>query len=415
MMKRRIKVKANAMEDVDVHFVSLVNRPASRLPFRALKSDDPDQESKPMIDLARMFKRDGSKTNATCKLAGVVVQKEHKAHFEPQLKELGLKTDDVVEADGVVIFRQCDYETADVVAIKLNEVGGLFLNAPESVTKAYDPWPESDNFSENMSAAGFLPGMSFATEMLMETVRNVLRSSDSPDSARNGLNQTLDAYKNAVMEMANNLPEIAFKMEALSLDGFSPEVLAEIVEAPVVDMTGEGDAVVEKQEGAEGDKPAAASADPEAGLSDEDKLKLKGVHIEDLDVQPVAADPVASKEPAVDPAAPVEKSAESELDLAGLLASFKSEVLEAVSGVRSEVEALKQSQGELTDKVKSAEEVAEAARKAVKGIVPSNSDAGDRIPDESLGTRRRNRKSDGDNDESAWGGTALDRIVGDFR
>jgi hypothetical protein len=72
---------------------------------------------------------------------------------------------------------------------------------------------------------------------------------------------------------------------------------------------------------------------------------------------------------------------------------------------------LKSKQADLTEKVNDTAAIAERARKAVKGTVRSGSDAGDRVRNESLGTRSRKGESE---DETTWGGTALDRIVGDF-
>lgn len=425
-MTRRIKVKANAMEDADVRFVSLVSRPASRLPFRVLKADEPDQENGLMINLSRMFKRDGDATDVGVTLVGVVLQKEHRDHFAPELEKLGLKTDDVIENDegDVLIFRQCEYSDEDVVAIKLNELGGLFVNVPEVVSKAFDPFMESDDFDTNMSLQ-FLPGMAAATEALMTSVYNVLRSADDASSARERISTNIDMYKQSVMDMAAGLPEVAFKIESLTLDGFEPQV-EEAVKEEVTEEEAPTEAAAEEpaeepvakdEEGEqEPEQPeAAVSADAAA---DADALKEKGVHIEGDGAQDIKNPEVteASTEAEGDkPAdAAVEKS-EGEDDKADdALVAKMSEILEAVSGVRTEVADLKKSHGELADKVSKAEETAEAARKAVKGTVPSSSDNNDRVVDESLGTHRRNRKSDADVDEQAWGGTSLDRIVGDF-
>ena len=413
------------MEDANVRYVSLVSRPASRLPFRVLKHDEPDQEKGMMINLARMFKRDGDPTDVGVSLVGVVLQKEHREHFTPQLEKLGLKTDDVIESeDGdVLIFRQSAFKEDDVVAIKLNELGGLFANVPEEVKKAFDPFMDSDDFGETMSLQ-FLPGMAAATEALMNTVVNVLRTAESPDNARERIGTNIDAYKSAVMDMANNLPDMAFKIEALSLEGFAP---AEIADAEVIDLTEEVEAeavakeetaeetVVKSEVAEEAPKADATSVQDQAAQSEAAALKEKGVHIEGDGASDIKNPEASTEEEVGDkPAdAAVEKSeGESDKGLDALVAKM-SEVLEAVSGVRTEVADLKKSHGELSEKVSKAEETAESARKAVKGTVPSSSDHADRV-DESLGTHRRNRKNDADADEQAWGGTSLDRIVGDF-
>ena len=461
-MTRKIKAKANAMVDADVNFISLVTRPASRIPFRLTKSDDndPNSEAGLMIHLRQMFKRDGDALQG-CTLVGVVLQKQHEEHLAPQIKELGLKIDDRSEQDGVVILKQLDYEEDQVTAIKLGTVGGLFINVPEVVTKAFDPFTSSDDFDENM-ALGFIPGMSMATEALMDTVIQVLRSAESPEDAKGRIETNIDKYKAAVLDLADNLPVMAFKLEGLNLEGFvakseggddaaaaaSDDAAAAGDEAapagdtaaadeagadaPAADddaAAGDTDAdtaaagdtdpaaaepVVDAAPDAGGDAEPVAKADPEAGLTDAEKLKLKGVHIEDLDVAPAAAAPaVDADEPAGDTADAKAKSESSKPeDLAGILTAFKSEVLEAISSVKSEVTDLKSKHAETTEKLNTVAAIADRASKAVKGTVPSNSDAGDRVRDESLGTRGR-QKGETD-DERTWGGTALDRIVGDF-
>lgn len=58
------QIKANALTDVDVSFVSLVKRGANRIPFRIKKED-----ATPMIDLDKMFFRKGDDAAKAAKLA----------------------------------------------------------------------------------------------------------------------------------------------------------------------------------------------------------------------------------------------------------------------------------------------------------------------------------------------------------
>ncbi len=464
-MTRKIKAKANAMVDADVNFISLVTRPASRIPFRLTKSDD-DSEAGFMIHLKQMFKRDGAAPQG-CTLVGVVLQKQHEDALTPQIKELGLKIDDRSEKDDVVILKQLDYDEDQITAIKLGEVGGLFVNVPEQVTKAFDPFTSSDDFDENM-ALGFIPGMSMATEALMDTVIQVLRTSESPEDAKGRIETNIDKYKAAVLDLADNLPVVAFKLEGLTIKDEGGETAAADAAADAGNADDAGEASATDQAAADAGDPAdaepvvadadadadagaaadadagdadagdaagdadaggdagdadagaAPALDPEAGLSEAEKQALKGVHIEDLDVVAPAAAAAADAGDAgsdggdADASAQVDKSKSSEqMDaLAGILTAFKSEVLEAISSVKSEVSDLKSKHAETTEKLNTVAAIAERAQKAVKGTVPSNSDVDDHVQDESLGTRTRNKGES--TDEKTWGGTALDRIVGDF-
>lgn len=400
-MTRKIKAKANAMEDADVHYISLVSRPASRIPFRLTKSeDDPESEAGFMLNLNRMFKRDGEAPKGVT-LVGVVLQRKHAEFFEPKLKELGLKVDDTVEQDDIVIVKQADFDESEVTAIKHGEVGGLYRDLPEQVKKAFDPYTETDDFDENM-ALSFLPGMSAATEALFDTVIAVLRTAESPEDARSRIEANIDKYKSAVMDMAAGLPEMAFKLEGLNLEGF----VEKSEEEPVA------------EEPAPAEEPAAeapAEAEEAAAEAEEEPAEAAAEEAAEAPAEEAAAEESA---PIIEPEVPVEaaKSEESEQDdkddLGAVLTSFKSEVLEAISSVKSEVGELKSKQAELTEKVNDTAAIAERARKAVKGTVRSGSDAGDRVRNESLGTRSRSKGES--EDEQTWGGTALDQIVGDF-
>lgn len=417
-MTRTIKAKANAMEDADVHYISLVTRPASRIPFRLTKSDDPESEAGFMLNLSKMFKRDGEAPQQGVALVGVVLQRKHEELLAPQVEKLGLKIDDRVEQDDIVILKQGDIDDK-CVAIKHGDVGALYRDLPEQVKKAFDPYMESDDFDENM-ALSFLPGMSAATEALFDTVIAVLRTAESPDDARSRIESNIDKYKSAVMDMAGGLPEMAFKLEGLTLDGFvekeetpADEAAAEApaeepaaeaeAEAPAEDAEAEAPAADDAPaEDAAAEAPAEDAVAKDDGLTDAERETLKGVHIDEID-KPADTDTVSKSE---DESEPEDKS-----DIGAVLTSFKSEVLEAISSVKSEVTDLKSKQADLTEKVNDTAAIAERARKAVKGTVRSGSDAGDRVRNESLGTRSRKGEDD---DEGTWGGTALDRIVGDF-
>ena len=429
----RVKAKANAMENAEVEFISLVSRPATRIPFRALKSED-SQETDQMIHFKNMFKRDGDAALPQgCTLAGIVLQKQHAEHFEPQIAALGLKIDDKVEDDDVVVYRQVEFTNDAVTAIKLSEVGGLFLNAPENVQKQFDPFPEGNDFKDNMAQGGFFPGVHVATDVMLETVRNVLRTAEDGAAAKAGLGQVLESFSTHILAFVDELPSVAFKLDALTREGFEAgEGDADNSQS----ADGDGSDPAKKADGdegeasAEGEGEASGTGEAEGAqakkaeggeLTDEQKLKAKGVHLEGMPAggegEPAkkADDKNEASAGEGEPKA-TEKSDEEKSEQGALaaIAAKMSEVLEAVSGVRKDVGDLKSTQAELTDQVKDAAKKADAATLAVKGTVPLSSDAGDKLPDESLGTHRRNQKADTDGNGVDWGGTSLDRIVGEF-
>lgn len=388
-----------------------------------------------MFNLQTLFKQDGEASKPTgCVLAGVVVQQKHEAHFAPQLKELGLKIDDRVEKDGVVILRQCEYDEDDVTIIQLNEMGGLFLNASEAVQKQFDPFPEGTDFAENFNQGAFLPGVSIATEVMMETMRNVLRTADDQTSARSGIEMLLTAYTSHILDFVDDLPEVAFKIDVLGLTDYDETPAPDgDSAADSQDTSGEGDAGddeagkddagdagdnadSESDDGA-GDADtgdAGDAGDSEAGAGDDagDGGEESASGQEDAGQEEAASQETVSKDDqSSGDDSSSEQSEESEPDIAAVVKAALAPVLEAVSGVRKTVDDLKTKQDKLAEKVEATAEVAEKARKAVKGTVPSNSDGGDTVIDQSLGTHRSKGEA---SDEKLWGGTSLDRIAGDL-
>ena len=90
-----------------------------------------------------------------------------------------------------------------------------------------------------------------------------------------------------------------------------------------------------------------------------------------------------------------------------MLATFKSEVLEGLNGVRTELEEVRKSSDSLKDRLTTVEEVAKSADEAVRGTV---SGGGNNNMDESIGNHSRTMKSGDAKDDDIWAGV-LDEVI----
>jgi len=412
---RTLRIRSNSLEEAEVAFISLVKRPANRVPFRILKSEDPDgevNEEKVMIHLKNLLHKDERPDSPY--IAAVSIRKEDLEALTPKLKEAGVNMEKGIEDDGVLIFKQADYDPEEVIAFKPNDDVLLLISG---IRKAFDPFPDSLSFMETAGAATFVPGFGLATEAMLETVRNVLRSASSPGDAKEKMRSVLKEFSTFVLKMADNLPEVAFKFEDLQLElSADAEAKKEDTDddaakkAKAVDAgkEGDGDKVVEKDDGkddtkaedkAEGGTNDSAKKADEKGKS-EDKVEKKAED-ETKDAKKGEDDEAAAKEAAA-------KKETSDDDMPEWAKNLTKTVKDELQGVKDEVAQVKKTAEALDKRVDSAEETSDKAQKAVKGTLLHGAE----VPDESLGTRSRVTRTRKDADPDAQWGGILDGLPG---
>ena len=117
-----IKTRLKQLKDADVRYISLVDRAATRIPFRVLKRD---KESKMGIDLTKVFKSDNTAGRKPYVSALVVfAQKDEAAGNQVQeaIKKYGFTTERVQKSDEgeTLVFAQRD-QTGDVQVVRLSD------------------------------------------------------------------------------------------------------------------------------------------------------------------------------------------------------------------------------------------------------------------------------------------------------
>lgn len=205
----KINVKANELVAADIDFVSLVEKGANRSPFKIVKSEDAMSKASTLgAKISKFFSPAGDKA-----ISAVCVRKSAAKKVFPLLKEQGYKVEDgaIFKTDDIFILTQEGFSTDDIGSlIALNDDVAV---ATKDVIKAFDPWPMSKDFDENVSAASFYPGFYGAMDSLSDTVHSILHGSDDPKEAQESIDKATKSFSAYVSELISSLPTTVFKME----------------------------------------------------------------------------------------------------------------------------------------------------------------------------------------------------------
>lgn len=275
--------KRKHLVDVEVTHVSLVDRPANRTPFKAIKRDDANDTKgeKPMeISLKNMF---GARP---AEVTSVMADTEAKARAVAKAIMDCDKADLTVE-DGVFVVRKTGSNSADERVIHLGKKAGIAYGVSNlsKELSLYDA--TSTDFDETMKAEGFVPGLHVGMEVLHQTIFNIAMSEEasSPQAFGQSVQKAIDEFGAYVSDLISALPERAFKFEKALVvispndisghrpipDGFSSEVY----DAMFSDADKEAEeGTKEATAGTEGeDAPKDAEAAGEATTAAEDTAK----------------------------------------------------------------------------------------------------------------------------------------------
>lgn len=422
MKKIKVRMKASEMRDADVSYISLVDRPASRIPFRVLKSES-SKESKMKTFFSDLFKSTADEIrDPKPRVVAAVIQKADSEKLLPKLKEAGLYIDKIEEKDGVLVVKQEEFNMEDVKAVKITEEVALLVNA----TKYFDSYPYYGSVEDQTNAALFYPGVCTATDVLKMQIDRVLSESHSAEEARVKLKDVVTQYSKYVMGLSDLLPEIAFKIEGGLMKktedvtkGGAPaaEVVAETTakaeETPKVEEAAEQ---VEAEKAAN-DKKYQDMTPEEQKAFDAEKAKNKDKKKEDLstDIKKSETSSVNATETVQVTAEAVKSEAEAskQNDQVALMLQAITDLgtkltagLEAVNAVaQKSIQAV----DELKGRVEAAEGIAKKAEKAVQSTVVVKSES-EELPNETLGTMSRAGSQAKKGEADLWGGTNLDKI-----
>ena len=439
----KITTTAKELGDADVSFISLVKRPANRVPFRITKSDNSinPEGSDFMFNINSVLKREGKTKKAeTPAVAALAIKKEDADALVPVLLKKGFKTEDTIERDGILILKQeTEFNESDLVAFKMDDnVVAMVSN----VKKSFHAFGDSLSFADNIASQGFMPGIFVATDALLETFHNILYASNNSSDVRMKMQTAIGEYSSFVIKMAEELPEIVFKLEGDQFDITAGAVTKGDDSTESNQEEGEGieeNTTKSDDEGTESGDPKEStgdeSNDPDTdGVADsgtqvsknedngdvDDGTKITEALKGDIDndiLNPTVAkgedeSGAKAETPKVDVESTVSKgdSDNGNVELMTLLTTIQKQLKDGMAGVNDKLEVVEKSTSKLSDRLDTVEKVAKAAESAVNGTVLSGSDSV--IRSEGLGNQTRTMKSEVQAaDEDLWGDSALDNLI----
>lgn len=201
----KVKVKLNELRDADVKFVSLVDRAASRMPFRVIKRDPDGQVhldlSKPSM-ISRILKGE-----AKVEITGVGIYQNLAA--ETALKDNGFDVHSgKLMDDGTVLYGQGGSVDPEGMPIKISDhmmvvVKGLDLSGTMT-----------GDFAEMMSTRGFFGGLDAAGQGLQELLISCCYSDGSDQATMaSEAGEVIDEFKAYIVGLIRALPVAAFKAD----------------------------------------------------------------------------------------------------------------------------------------------------------------------------------------------------------
>jgi hypothetical protein len=313
----KIRAKLKQLRDADVRFISLVDRAATRIPFRVLKRE---KENKMGIDLTKVFKSDDTRKPYVSALV-VFAQKDETAGKQvvEAIQKHGFKTDRVQKSDEgeTLVFAQAD-KTDDSMIVRLSDQ--MLVNVANLQTPG--GW-----MGEFIKENGFFPDLKTATAALQDQMAEVVAKSETPQDDALAV---LTSYAEYLNEMVI-LPANAFKLE---------EAIAEIAKK----CSCEDEKAAEKDDEEDEDDDEKEPASKEEETDEAKKKRLKNHPPSEMapkdeeDDQKPPPDDKSPAEKADKDKKPVVKIVKSEKDVA-ILAALKS-IEATVTGLTTKVETV---------------------------------------------------------------------------
>lgn len=398
-----VTMKARKLDNVDVSFVSLVERGANRIPFRIIKNNK-EEGMKMDLDLGAIFRTKKAEIPAPTVAAVVVSKGKVDDALIAKLEKGGFVKQEADEDAAQIIFKSADYdETAAIVA--MNEDVAVVL---DTVQKSFYSWSEGSSFEENMAKSSFFPSYEMAEEVLEDTVRNIMYGDDiSPTDKAASIATAIDAFKAYVMALATSLPASAFEMAKyvwVEVDeGVSKAEGAEAVSAAesdepaaetvVKDEAGEVEHSAEESEAATVAKAEDTPGDEEDGAA---AAEDAGETVAKSESEKPAAE-AATDKPEEET---VVKSEATDVDK--ILKSIQT--LSSTVGEMSEtLEGVVRSQQDLGERVEKAEATVDSAQEALEETVIAGSLDGE---SEAVTAKKAEQKPD-----EVFAGSALDKLT----
>ena len=222
--KKRLKIKARELTDINVDWISIVQEGANKIPFRILKSSNGD---KTMINLSRLQKNAAKRTKKALKplVYAIGIPNNANKALQDIVMKSGIKTDNKEhnrDSDTWVYYQNKSRPDDSLITLDLCAGVQAVVSCNESlISKAVEYTRESldilnkasingqstgTDFISNMSRSGFIPGFYRGLEVLSRTMDNIAYLEDIQEAVSLATKATSD-FANYVNELLANLPQ----------------------------------------------------------------------------------------------------------------------------------------------------------------------------------------------------------------
>jgi Zn finger protein HypA/HybF involved in hydrogenase expression len=194
----RFRAKLKELKNANVNYISLVDRAATRIPFRVLKQEKGDET----LDLTKIFKAD-----RTPEVVAVVVRDPGDAELVERVRaavqDVGFSTETVRKGENVTIFEQKE-TPEDAQLIRLSE------NVVVAVQGFH---PANGEFEDMVSADGFFNGISGAFAVVQKGISDTIQETADENELRATVSGLLNNLSEYVTALVDNVPTQVFKAE----------------------------------------------------------------------------------------------------------------------------------------------------------------------------------------------------------
>lgn len=356
-----LKVKLTEMKNADVRYISLVDRAASRIPFRVIKYDKESGMGINLKTIGRVLKGTSNQKESVSKaeVSAVVVldHGELTSEIQDVIEKQGFSVQKAIKnEDGTVTFAAGENPLKDAVLVKLSDEMLLAV-------KGMNAYMTEGEFEDMVKSRGFMPSISTAMEVLYTTISNAMYNSDvkGPEDFSKIVTEATGKFSEYVIGLVSALPEAVFKMDA---------AVNELVEKK------SKEASKEKAKGKMKEAPAEGSSEEEAAETSEEETKEKSKEMK-------ATQEEATGE--VTESAEHEKEEEDQLkkiltavsDLAEKVSELSKKSEETSQAISEQGKRLEEVASSSEQKIAELSQKAENASKAVKSTILAAAPAGD--------------------------------------
>lgn len=213
----RIRAKLKELRNADVRFISLVDRAASRIPFRVLKRENE------MLDLMSVFKGEKIKPSVTAVVVFAQNDEAVSEEIRQSIANAGFTTEVVTKADNeeTLVYSQGEAVEGETKLVRLSDQMVVVVKGLDEPTGM---------FGEIVAEHGFYPGFEMALVAFGQKLNAIIRKSDDTKSELKEVLDSFDSYVKLLAEIPSGcfkaddaVNAVIVKMEQSSVNGLKPD------------------------------------------------------------------------------------------------------------------------------------------------------------------------------------------------